>query len=376
MVDIHRPLSSITGPNGVWTLERDGKTPNFGVTFDDATPTYTHMALVTLEKLNILKYLVTQNVDGLHMRSGFPRDRMSELHGNVFIEQCDGCGTEVIHDNAISSVGQKPTGLKCSAKKPSGRFCHGHFIDTVLDWEAPLPEKQLKLAEGHSSIADLSICLGSTLQIVPAGTLPLLTRRNGGRMVIVNLQETKQDKQADLIIHARVDDVMSLLMNKLQLDCIPFSGHFVVPTSSNVAVDAYRNSIENVTSKSPSARKRSIKRPGRKTVLRLKSTVEKSDVKNNSSPSKRGRGRPAKFTKFLAQKEEQSKLFPSFSLDSCNGLITFEYNEDNRRCENENDKLNYHNDHDNETIRFKRCKTEEKVGNGVVVWEADDEVPL
>jgi NAD-dependent SIR2 family protein deacetylase len=59
-------------------------------------PSFTHMALVALMKKGLLHYIVTQNVDNLHLRSGVPRERHSELHGNIFAEHCDRCNTEYI----------------------------------------------------------------------------------------------------------------------------------------------------------------------------------------------------------------------------------------------------------------------------------------
>ena len=64
-------------------------------------------------------------------------------------------------------------------------------------------------------IADVCLCLGTSLQILPCGKMPLLTKKRGGKIVIVNLQTTKQDKQAYLKINAYVDTVMLKLCSKL-----------------------------------------------------------------------------------------------------------------------------------------------------------------
>lgn len=57
----------------MWTMEEKGLSPKFDTTFENARPSKTHMALLGLQRVGILKFLVSQNVDGLHMRSGFPR---------------------------------------------------------------------------------------------------------------------------------------------------------------------------------------------------------------------------------------------------------------------------------------------------------------
>lgn len=95
-VDSH-PSSAVgipdfRGPKGVWTLEKQGKSVETDVTFEDAVPTVTHMALVAMVEANIVKHVISQNVDGLHLKSGLPRGSLSELHGNMFMEKCDKCG--------------------------------------------------------------------------------------------------------------------------------------------------------------------------------------------------------------------------------------------------------------------------------------------
>ncbi|XP_071459974.1 NAD-dependent protein deacylase sirtuin-6 isoform X2 [Marmota flaviventris] len=235
-------IPDFRGPRGVWTMEERGLTPQFDTTFESARPTKTHMALVQLERVGLLRFLVSQNVDGLHVRSGFPslcsgathatflsspagiptlsfqpggpaasytleggrhvtsrmaahlqRDKLAELHGNMFVEECVKCRT-------------------------------GELRDTILDWEDALPDRDLARADEASRTADLSITLGTSLQIRPSGNLPLATKRRGGRLVIVNLQPTKHDRHADLRIHGYVDQVMTRLMKLLGLEIPAWDG--------------------------------------------------------------------------------------------------------------------------------------------------------
>lgn len=95
----------------------------------------------------------------------------------------------------------QPTGRQCDE-------CGGPLCDTLLDWEDPLPQVDLDRATQNCTIADLVLCLGTSLRIQPAGSLPALARK----FVIVNLQETPEDQNAALVIRERVDKVVLAIM--------------------------------------------------------------------------------------------------------------------------------------------------------------------
>src|SRR5262249_50292618 len=96
--------------------------------------------------------------------------------------------------------------------------CRGKLRDLLLDWDDALPDKDLELALEHSRKADLAICLGTSLRVRPANTIPMSTIKNGGNLVIVNLQKTPKDKYAQIKLQARCDDVMKSLMDALGVE--------------------------------------------------------------------------------------------------------------------------------------------------------------
>ena len=176
------------------------------VDFATAQPTYTHTALVELAKRGHLKYLITQNVDGLDQRAGFPRDRMAVLHGCIFEEKCDKCGKITLRDRPVDTISFQPTGSVCKDCGPG----NGVVRDTLLDWEDPLPEDELFAAQEHCEQSDLVLALGTSLRIEPAGGMP----KTAGSFILVNLQQTPYDNDAALILRAPVDLVLQAIMSE------------------------------------------------------------------------------------------------------------------------------------------------------------------
>eukprot|EP00980_Cylindrotheca_fusiformis_P031643 scaffold26740_cov157-Cylindrotheca_fusiformis.AAC.3 len=220
-------IPDFRGPEGIWTLEKKSKvvstlknengkrkkqkllesdSSKVVMNFSTAKPTLTHRAVTFLAMKGKVKYCVTQNVDGLHRRSGLSRDFHSPVHGCVFTEKCVECGAEYFGDNDVGGMSFQPTGRKCEFQG-----CSGSLHDTLLDWEDPLPEDDFNRAETEMDQADLVLCLGTSLRIQPVGSLPLRAKQ----FVIINLQDTPIDEDATLVIRAKVDKVMDDLVQAL-----------------------------------------------------------------------------------------------------------------------------------------------------------------
>mmetsp|Transcript_30043 Transcript_30043/g.39530 ORF Transcript_30043/g.39530 Transcript_30043/m.39530 type:complete len:457 (+) Transcript_30043:76-1446(+) len=202
-------IPDFRGAKGIWTLEAKGNPlPDHEPCWNNAVPTLTHMAIKGLHEHGKLHGVITQNIDGLHARSGLPEGVLSELHGNIFVEKCEKCNRKETRSFDIGGVGFNYTGRFCSS-------CGGPMIDNLLDWEDELPEEDysraLDFVERSKAPGSLALCLGTSLQMDPSRHFP--TKAN--QMVIVNLQSTPMDSKAHLVIHARTDEVMRRLMQGL-----------------------------------------------------------------------------------------------------------------------------------------------------------------
>jgi len=171
------------------------------------------MALVELARRNLLHFVVSQNTDGLHLRSGLPSTLLAELHGNSNLETCKKCHTKYLRDFRTRSAAQvhdHATDRKCTK-------CSSTLHDSIINFGESLPEKELTSSFEHAEKADVCLVLGSSLRVTPAADIPATVGQHGGKLVIGNLQPTPLTSLAKLNIHALCDDLMRGLMAKLDI---------------------------------------------------------------------------------------------------------------------------------------------------------------
>ncbi|CAG9951926.1 unnamed protein product [Clonostachys rosea f. rosea IK726] len=219
-------IPDFRGPDGNWTLRAQGKTRTGPTTNTlQAIPTLTHMALVELQNRGFLKYLISQNCDGLHRRSGILPEHLSELHGNSNREYCKSCGKDYIRDFRAVATYEKSdwdhrTGRKCA--------CGDDLHDSIINFGESLPEIPLDLAHHHAKLTDLCLVLGSSLTVTPANEIPESVALRRSRravepsLVICNLQKTPQDKLSQIRVFSKTDALMARVMDKLGIAVPPF----------------------------------------------------------------------------------------------------------------------------------------------------------
>ncbi len=178
------------GPDVVWTRQDKGLPTRFRL-FTSVEPSTGHQAIVELQNLGKLRFLITQNVDNLHLRSGIRPELLAELHGNVARLRCQKCQTQVA----------KSLGLEtCS--------CGGRLVSSVIKFGDPLPQKDLEDSFWHSSQCDLFIVIGSSLVVGPANELPEVALRGRARLVIINQGETPMDSRCHLRFEENIAEVL------------------------------------------------------------------------------------------------------------------------------------------------------------------------
>ena len=171
----------------------------------DAEPNAGHIAITRLHERGALAGVVTQNVDGLHLKAGLPPEVVIEIHGNAHGVVCWTCGETAPMQRALDRV-------RAGAEDPPCRTCGGVLKSTTVSFGQNLDLGDLARAEQWAATCDLFLAVGTTLAVYPAAGLFPTARRSGARTVIVNLEETEYDRVADAVIRAPISDALPAIV--------------------------------------------------------------------------------------------------------------------------------------------------------------------
>jgi NAD-dependent deacetylase len=167
-----------------------------------AKPNPAHLALAQLEKFGPLQAVITQNIDVLHTKAG--SQTIYEVHGHMREATCMHCLQTYQSETALADY-------LISAPIPLCSACHGVLKPNIILFGEILPVTVMNRAKRHARDCDVMIVAGSSLEVAPAGDLPLLAKYNGAKLIIVNFGETHLDDMADVLIQADVVDVLPRL---------------------------------------------------------------------------------------------------------------------------------------------------------------------
>lgn len=169
--------------------------------FGDAKPGRGHRALATFYRAGKVPGLITQNIDNLHQASGIAAEHIVELHGNTTYALCLDCARRY----ELGWVREK---YEAAGQHAPDCDCGGYIKTATVSFGQAMPVEAMQRAEELSRDCDLFLAIGSSLVVWPAAGFPLMAKRNGASLVIINREPTEFDEVADLVVHQDIGDVL------------------------------------------------------------------------------------------------------------------------------------------------------------------------
>jgi len=163
-----------------------------------AQPNPGHHAFVELERMGVLRFIITQNVDDLHRRAG--HQALAEIHGNWKLIRCLECGKRFPAEE-----------ISLETLPPPCPKCHGLLKADTVAFGEPIPPDVLRECAEHSARADLVILGGTSATVYPAAGFAIEVKERGGKLIEVNLYNSEITALCDLSLRGGAADVMPRL---------------------------------------------------------------------------------------------------------------------------------------------------------------------
>lgn len=176
--------------------------------FKTVKPNLAHYAICEFERRGQLLGLITQNIDGLHKIAGISEEKLVELHGTDRLVTCLACGKHYDPFEVYESLGEEFTAPTCDA-------CGGFLKSANVSFGQSMPVEAMRRAQAWSEQAEIFIVVGSSLQVQPAASFPVIAKRSGALLAIVNRDPTPLDNLADFVYHGGSGDFFGKLKSLL-----------------------------------------------------------------------------------------------------------------------------------------------------------------
>ena len=173
-----------------------------------AQPNVAHEGLAELFQMGLVKTIITQNIDGLHQKSGIKENKVVELHGNNLRVRCMSCGK-------ISSIQEAQKRIKNGDLAPECS-CGGYLKPDTISFGQSLDPKVLNRAFDQCKKCSLMLVIGSTLLVHPAASLPSIAQQNGSYLAIVNLSPTPADVMSDILIRQKAGITIDAIVKRVK----------------------------------------------------------------------------------------------------------------------------------------------------------------
>lgn len=167
--------------------------------FAQAKPGRGHRALASLYRAGKVPAVVTQNIDNLHQLSGIAPQDVVELHGNTTYALCLDCSERY----ELPWVREK---FEAGGQRAPDCACGGYIKTATVSFGQSMPAEAMQRAEALAKRCDLFLAVGSSLVVWPAAGFPLMAKRNGAALVIINREPTEFDDIADLVVRNDIGD--------------------------------------------------------------------------------------------------------------------------------------------------------------------------
>jgi NAD-dependent deacetylase len=167
-------------------------------------PNIGHYSIRDFERRGQLLGLITQNIDGLHGIAGVSDEKIIELHGTDRLVTCLKCQKTFEPASIYEPLGENFTAPTCDA-------CGGLLKSANVSFGQQMPLQAMQRAQAWSEAAEVFIVIGSSLQVQPAASFPVIAKRSGALLAIINRDETMLDDLANFVYQGGIGEFFGKL---------------------------------------------------------------------------------------------------------------------------------------------------------------------